>query len=259
MPRLCAGFLRRRPFGRGAATAATADARRPGSWSQAGWPPSRSVPSPSGRRPRPTTAASVVLACHEACSRDPVVQGLGAREAAAAGTGCTSEQNTAALRRRQLYRFFALLPSEALARAAGLSPEAFAAARSDAVAEYLFARAGLASPGTISQARFALVRLLRCMHAQGVAACDRQAAGYSGRSRRLARASFPRESLRLPLPTAAVKAALPAVARARGQGALLQGAVPLPPEALAMLRPTSAIARSLRRCAPGPSLSISRP
>ena len=117
------------------------------------------------------------------------------------------------------------------------------------------------TPAYIAQSRSALVRLLRYNHDYGVpwdgafgqlSEVDLFSFLLSVHSGALGKASVKQPGLdavagvwkglhylvqrfRLELPTNAVKTALPSAGSLRGRRALLQGAVPLPPEALASL------------------------
>ena len=213
------------------------------------------------RAQEPTTAAAVLRACKAVCALDPVVSGKDGRAAAAAGCGFTSELRHEVLRRWELTKLVAVLPDYALARAVNMSLVDFAAARPDRIAQYLFARAGAVTPAYIAQARSALLRLLRYNHDYGVpwdgafgqlSEVDLFSFLLSVHSGALGKASVKQpgfdavagvwkglhylvQRLRLELPTDAVKTALPSAGSLRGRRALLQGAVPLPPEALASL------------------------
>ena len=209
----------------------------------------------------PTTARAVLAACQAICAKDPVVSGQAARAAAAAGHGVTSAVKTEVLRRWEVTKLVALLPADAMARAAGVDPGDFVHRRPEVVAQYLFARAGVVAPPTIAQARCALLRLQRHNHANSVPwdgafgrlneldlfgflisvhheAVSRgtakrpgtDAAGGAWRGLHYLVRHF-----RLELPTDAVKSALPVGGSDRGRRDLLQGAVPLPPEALEKL------------------------
>jgi hypothetical protein len=213
------------------------------------------------RAGEPTTAAAVLQACKAVCALDPVVSGKDGRAAAAAGCGFTSELRLEVLRRWELTKLVAVLPDYALARAVNMSLADFAAARPDRIAQYLFARAGAVTPVYIAQARSALLRLLRYNHDYGVpwdgafgqlSEVDLFSFLLSVHSGALGKASAKQPGLdavagvwkglhylaqrfRLELPTEAVKTALPSTGSLRGRRALLQGAVPFPPEALAAL------------------------
>ena len=214
-------------------------------------------------RRHPTSARDVIEACRAVCARDPVVSGKGARTAAAAGHGVTSAVKTAALRRWEVTKLAAVLPASAMAGATGLAMPEFAARQPADIAQYLFAKAGAVAPSTIAQARCALVRLLRHLHCHGVPWEDEfgrlgelDLFGFlmSVHTQALSKASDKQPGsdavwgawkglhylagrFRLGLPTEAVKAALPVGGSSRGRRALLQGAAPLPPEALAALFP----------------------
>ena len=203
------------------------------------------------RAQEPTTAAAVLRACKAVCALDPVVSGKDGRAAAADGCGFTSALRLAVLRRWELTKLVAVLPDYALARAVNMSLVDFAAARPDRIAQYLFARAGAVTPAYIAQSRSALLRLLRYNHDYGVpwdgafgqlSEVDLFSFLLSVHSGALGKASgvwkglhYLVQRLRLELPTDAVKTALPSAGSLRGRRALLQGAVPLPPESLASL------------------------
>lgn len=211
----------------------------------------------------PTTALTVLQACKAACALDPVVSGKDGRAAAAAGPGFTSELKLDVLRRWEITKLIAVLPDHALARAVSMTISDFSAARPERIAQYLFARADAVTPAYIAQARSALLRLLRYNHDYGVpwdgafgqlSEVDLFSFLLSVHTGALSKASAKQPGLdalggvwkglhylvqrfRLELPTAAVKAALPTGGGPRGRQALLQGAVPFPPEALAALFP----------------------
>jgi len=212
-----------------------------------------SVPAPAMG---PTSSASSISqACWDICSNDPRVKGPAALTAS--GSPITSAVSDAVMRRWEMAKLVELLPTSALLRACGLH-ETAAPRDNHQMAQYLFAKAQDAHPSTIANARRHLKRLLEflrasniswdgsfgrlteldafayLMHVHNTAVTNGTEArpGFCAIWGAYGGLTFLNTHLRLQFPLHAVRPALPRRAVKTGPGAILNGALPLPPEAL---------------------------
>ena len=199
----------------------------------------------------PTDAAQVLLACQRIVARDPRVCGKLA-------VNVTSAVKDAVLRRWEMTKLVALLPTEVIQQLSGLTAVAFRTRAASDIASFIFAKAQAVEPSTIRKARYALQRLLAYMAARDIpwdgpfgslceldlfsfliAVHDNAVAngtdsrpGFSAAWGVVEGLSYLQGHFNLPFPLASVRAALPKRGTRRGANAILTGARPLPPEAL---------------------------
>ena len=187
--------------------------------------------------------------------------GRAAQSTAAAGQGFTSHTREQVLRRWHMTKLVALLPLSAVADVVRLTTAELERRDPALIATYLFAKANRVSHKTIAQGRYSLQRLLQYLCDTGTPwdgafgrLPDLDLFGFlmSVHSRALQRGTAARPGseavwgalrgltylvrhFNLQLPVAHVRSALPIGGSKRGPTALLAGANPLPPEALARL------------------------
>ena len=201
-----------------------------------------------------TSANDVIIACRNICQQDPLVSGAGAASAASAGTGLTSAQRDAVLRRWAMYKLLASLPPEVLRHVSGLDDAQFTARSPEVIAKFLLAKGRNVTPNSIDKARRAFGKLHSFMLERDVpwendiignmadidlfsflmqeeANSSASAAPASAMWTAYAGLTFWNTRLGFTLPLHNVRPALPSPRGAqRGRTAVVSGADPLPPE-----------------------------
>ena len=230
----------------------------------------RPLPS-AAKRPRlPTTpgpvavshnvsTSDVIAACRAICARDPVVKGKrAALQATAEGGGITSALRDDVLRRWETCKLLALLPASAIQRLSGLSHAQFRQRDPFFIAQFLLAKGQAVAVSTLANARRTLVRLtahlarynipwdglyghlaeldlfgfLMEVHMNAVQNARAGCAGDMAVWGAYGGLTVLNTHFRFSLPLHAVKSALPRSGRSVGPRAILNGALPLPPEML---------------------------
>jgi len=211
---------------------------------------------------RSTTAFDVIVACEAICADDPRVCGKKAgRAALAANTFISTTVRDDVLRRWEMLKLLRLLPQETLCRLSGLSMSAFKLRSPIDIAHFLFGKARSVAAPTITQARHSLSRLLKYMalrhipfdgsfgqlpdidlygflisvHLEAVANGSAKRPGFTAVWSVFDGLTYLVRHFQFMLPTAAVHNSLPRRGNKTGAGAILTGALPLPPEALQLV------------------------
>ena len=245
-----------------------------------------SITPQTSQTPQITTVETVRQACKDICAQDPRVVGAAAAATATSNhTGITSCQRDEVLRRWEMTKLIQLLPAEIVQRIVGLSPDQFPHRNSRQIAEYLLAKAHSVHHKTIASARCTLSRLLSFLsandldwdqhfgrlteldlfaflmtvHTHATANATPARPGFGAVWGAYASLTFLNTHLCFQLPLHQVRSAIPKRDVKRGAGAIINGAIPLPPEALQALAATSRLHPRLQSCAAGHTHSYSRP
>jgi len=210
------------------------------------------------KRELPTTAAHVLSACQFICAQDPWVKGTQAgRAAKASGLLIKSANVDDILHRWEMAKLIAMLPEQALCKLAGLNALDFQRREPADIAAYIFGKAGAVAADNIRKGRHALTRMLAYMKTRDLCFDDsfgtlpevdlygflltvHRTAMLNGTDRRPGFTAVwgvfdglvYLKHFKFPLPTDEVRNALPQRGKKTGAGALLEGVLALPPEAL---------------------------
>ena len=165
----------------------------------------------------------------------------------------------------------ALLPELAICQLAGLTLQSFQLREPTFIASYIFGKASAVSADTIRKGRHALTRLLTsndmsfeggfgCLpevnvyaflldvHLQAVTNGFDKRPGFSAVWGVFDGLAYIKRHFKFPFPTDEVRNALPQRGRRTGASAILDGALPLPPEALDLLCVYRLHARTRHQC-----------
>lgn len=221
-----------------------------------------SITPQTSQTPQITTVETVRQACKDICAQDPRVVGAAAAATATSNhTGITSCKRDEVLRRWEMTKLIQLLPAEIVQRIVGLSPDQFPHRNSRQIAEYLLAKAHSVHHKTIASARCTLSRLLSFLsandldwdqhfgrlteldlfaflmtvHTHATANATPARPGFGAVWGAYASLTFMNTHLCFQLPLHQVRSAIPKRDVKRGAGAIINGAIPLPPEALQAL------------------------
>ena len=209
-----------------------------------------------------TTAEHVLAACQHLCNNEPRVKGKKAGQAAkASGKLIDSLTADSILRRLEMCKLIALLPEPAICQLSGLTLQSFQLREPTFIASYIFGKANAVSADTIRKGRHSLTRLLTYMtrhemvfeenfgclpevdlygflldvHLQAVTNGSDKRPGFSAVWGVFDGLTYLKRHFKFPFLTDEVRNALQQRGRRTGAAAILDGALPLPPEALDLL------------------------